>query len=226
MVADMTNPSTTVSPTTTTEEPSADDPRATLARAEDTARSVVAGVGADQRGLVTPCAAFDVRGMVAHLIGVLDRIAVIGRDGNVFAVPDRVDGLADDAWLERWDRAAAETMAAWADDARLDATVQVPWDTMTGRAALAIYTNELTVHTWDLAQTTGQQPAWDDGVLRTSLDAIHTHLPTAERTEFWAEVARQLPPGVPFDPPFGDAVPVADDAPLVNRVVAWNGRTP
>ncbi len=32
--------------------------------------------------------------------------------------------------------------------------------------------------------------------------------------------------GVAVIAPFGPAVPVADDAPLIDRLVAWNGRTP
>src|SRR6478609_5620880 len=99
----MTNPSSILRTTTAIATLPADDPRARLARAEDTARSVVAGIGADERDHATPCAGYDVRGLVSHLVAVLERIAVIGRDEDVFAVPDRVDGLADDAWLEQWD---------------------------------------------------------------------------------------------------------------------------
>ena len=55
---------------------------------------------------------------------------------------------------------------------------------------------------------------------------IRIQLPDADRGSLWAGVAASLPAGVPFSPPFADAVPVADDAPLVDQVVAWNGRQP
>jgi hypothetical protein len=35
-----------------------------------------------------------------------------------------------------------------------------------------------------------------------------------------------MPPGVPFAAPFGDAVEAAADAPMIDRLVAWNGRLP
>ena len=47
-----------------------------------------------------------------------------------------------------------------------------------------------------------------------------------QAAERFAQVAATLPAGVPFVPPFGEAVAVADDAPLIDRLVAWNGRTP
>jgi hypothetical protein len=36
-----------------------------------------------------------------------------------------------------------------------------------------------------------------------------------------------MPPALrDFADPFADAVPVSDDAPLIDRLVAWNGRRP
>mgnify|MGYP000535288204 CR=1 FL=1 len=32
--------------------------------------------------------------------------------------------------------------------------------------------------------------------------------------------------GVPWSPPFANAVPVPDDAPLIDRLAGWNGRRP
>ena len=39
------------------------------------------------------------------------------------------------------------------------------------------YTNEVTLHTWDLATATGQQPRWDPQVLQVSFDSIVPMLP-------------------------------------------------
>jgi uncharacterized protein (TIGR03086 family) len=197
-----------------------------LAAAVRTGGSVIADVRPDQMELPTPCPDFDVRDMIAHLVGVLDRVATIGRFGNVMAMPDRAEVVADDEWVARWTSAAHAVQEVWADDSLLDTEVQLPWTTMTGRAALAIYTNELTVHTWDLARATDQTPDWDPAAVETSMQAIRSELPDAERAAQWAEVAAQLPPGVPFDPPFADAVEVPADADPVDRLVAWNGRRP
>ena len=221
----MTNSSATSAPTATTAL-DADDPRAVLARAIATAGAVIDAVQPDQRALPTLCSDYDVRGMVAHLVSVLHRVTVIGRGGDIFTVSDRAELVADDGWLGQWNATADEVQEAWSDAARLEATVQVPWTTMSGTNALAVYTNEITVHTWDLAVATGQHPDWDGSVLAVSLRSIHEELPDAERAALWAEVSAQMPPGVPFDPPFADAVDVPADVPAIDRLVAWNGRRP
>jgi uncharacterized protein (TIGR03086 family) len=202
------------------------DPRDVLARAMATAAAAIGAVHPDQMELPTPCHDFDVQGLLAHLVAVLDRIVVIGNRGNVFEVPARSEILPDDRWPARWDATVHSALDAWADDDLLDAERQLPWTVLPGRDALAIYINELTVHTWDLAHATGQQPDWDDEVLTVSLQAIHGQLPDASRAAMWAEFASAAPEGVRFDAPFADAVEVDPDAPVIERLVAWNGRRP
>lgn len=63
----------------------------------------------------------------------------------------------------RGDRRLADRAgAAWADDAKLDALVEVPWGKIPGRFALAGYVQEILAHGWDRAKATGppaRQPA-------------------------------------------------------------------
>jgi uncharacterized protein (TIGR03086 family) len=221
--APMTN-DTSTAPTSATIDGS--DPRDVIASTMATAVEVIAAVRPEQMELPTPCPDYDVRGLIAHLVAVLDRIEMFGTQGDVGSVGVQSELLADDEWVSRWDATVHRVLDAWADDSRLDAEMRLPWRTMTGRPALAIYTNELTVHTWDLAHATGQHPAWDPEVLAVSSHAIHTELPGSERAAQWQEVAAQLPPGVPFTAPFADAVDVPADAAPVERLVAWNGRRP
>ena len=42
----------------------------------------------------------------------------------------------------------------------------------------------------------------------------------------WEEAKAQLPADYAWEDPFGPAIQVRDDAPLIERLVAWNGRTP
>ncbi len=212
--------------TNPTAEPPADlDPRPQLTQALATARAVVTDVGPDELPRPTPCGEMDVEALVGHLVAVVDRIEALGRRGDVGEVPPEVQ-VPLEGLPSRWDSAAEAAITAWSDDTTLDRQVRVPWDTLSGRDAVAIYVNELTVHTWDLARATDRSPVWDPDVVALSTTAIHQQLPSAERQAMWAEFAAHLPPEVPFAAPFGDAVAVPADAPAIDRLVAWNGRRP
>ena len=117
------------------------------------------------------------------------------------------------------------TSRSWPDEGLSDDR-QVPWGAFTGEQVLAVYTSELTVHTWDLARATGQQPDWDQDVVQTSWDAMQFQLPMADRTPMWDQARQYLPEGVPWTDPFANAVEISEDAPLIDRLAAWNGRTP
>jgi uncharacterized protein (TIGR03086 family) len=150
----------------------------------------------------------------------------MGRDRDPMAVSGEIDPVADDAWLETWLEAAADAEAAWRDDAALERTIVLPWATDTGAAALLGYVSEVTVHTWDIATATGQNPEWNDNVVRNALLLMHSWLPGGNRAEVFAEVREKM--GAPADmpAPFAEVVPVPADAPLIDQLVAWNGRTP
>jgi hypothetical protein len=51
-------------------------------------------------------------------------------------------------------------------------------------------------------------------------------LPMADRTPMWEAARQHLPEGVPWEDPFANAVEISEQAPLVDRLAAWNGRTP
>lgn len=202
------------------------DPRVRFSTAAGIAATVIAGTDPTQHPLATNCDGFDVGGLLGHLVFVGQRVAAAGRGENVFDGDPSVDTVASTDWVADWDAARAEIAQAWADDASLDSTVVLPWATMTGAETLDMWTSEVTTHTWDLARATGQQPVWDDDVCAASLTSIRRGLPTADRTEMWASFVESMPEGVPFTPPFGNAVPVADDAPVIDQLVAWTGRNP
>ena len=99
-----------------------------------------------------------------------------------------------------------------------------------GAHVLAIYVNEVIVHTWDLATATGQHPTWHDADVELALAAIRRELPDADRTAMWEAVRSSLPAEVlaaaPWSDPFANAVEVPDTARPVERLVAWQGRRP
>jgi len=203
------------------------DVRTVFSKAMATGGDVVAGVRPDQLDAPTPCTEYDVRTLVSHLIGVLERVTLMGRGGNPMAAPDKVVGLADDAWLAAWADATQRLQEAWADDESLTRLVRLPWAEQSGAATLASYCNEITVHTWDLASATGQRPAWDAEVVRTAWESIIRGLPGEGRAEMFAAAKAGMPePHRSRPDPFAAPVPVPDDAPLIDQLVAWNGRRP
>ena len=203
-----------------------DDPRAVFGRAVALASAVIDAVRPDQLDLPTPCTDMDARRLLGHLVMVLQRVAAAGRDEDPMTWPGEVTGLADDAWSSAWRAAAHDVQSVWNDDALLARPTRLPWTTVSGDETLRIYTNEVAVHTWDLARATGQQPSWDDRVVQVAFDCIRVALPAEGRMEMYAQVRAELPPQDEWDDPFGPAVAVPDDAPLIDRLVAWNGRDP
>lgn len=194
----------TVTPDTT------DDPRQSLLKAIALAGRTVAAVRPEQLDGPTPCTEFTVRRLAGHLVAVLRRIALAGRGGDVMSLPTVADDLADTEWQEAWDAAVREVEAAWADPAILGRTLTLPFGSLPGAAAAAVWTSEFTVHTWDMATATGQLPDWDPELVAISHAAMRRGLPTGPRD----------------GAPFGAAVDVDADAPAIDRLVAWCGRKP
>ena len=201
-----------------------DDSRTVFARAVALASAVIDAVEPEQLALPTPTE-MDVRQLLEHLVMVLRRVACAGRGEEPWSWPiDAPD--ADGRWSEAWREAAHDVQAAWTNDAVLTRPTTLPWGTFPGHDALDIYTNEVTVHTWDLARATGQQPEWDPAVIAVADAAIHSQLPLADRAPIWDAVKASLPPGVEWEDPFANAVDVPEDASAIHRLVAWNGRQP
>jgi len=146
-MTNMTEPNTT--------EPMT-DPRPIHRRAMAQTEVIVAAVQPGQLGLPTPCAEYDVRALLSHIVGGLNRVAIVGEGGDALARPARADGVPDDGWPAAYQAASQRARQAWSDNAKLDALVEVPWGKILGRFAIAGYVQEILTHGWDLAKATGQ----------------------------------------------------------------------
>jgi uncharacterized protein (TIGR03086 family) len=182
------------------------DPREIHQRAMAQTESIVAAVQPGQLGLPTPCTEYDVRALLSHTVGGLNRIALVGEGADALAVPARADGVPDDGWLAAYQRARARATAAWADDAKLDALVEVPWGKVPGRIAVSGYVQEILTHGWDLARATGQPADFPDGVAARGLGQARNQL-------------RGRSPG-----PFAPEQPVPHGAPAIDQLAAFLGR--
>jgi uncharacterized protein (TIGR03086 family) len=173
--------------------------------------SIVAEVGPGQLGLPTPCPEYDVRVLLSHMVGGLTRVAIAGEGGDALARPAQAGDVPDDGWLPAYRAATARATAAWADDATLDAMVEVPWGKIPGRFAIAGYIQEILTHGWDLARATGQPTELDPELAAWALTGARRVLPAEPRGG---------------DIPFGPVIEVPSDAGPYAQLAAWLGREP
>lgn len=192
---------------TTTPQPT--DPRPALTAALDQAGRLVHEVAADDLTRRTPCTEYDVRGLLSHLVAVEGRIAHILTGGTPLEVPSHVE-VPDDTWAQAWDTARTRLDAVLADDACLQGLVAHPVGEMPAPAAIGIYVSEVATHGWDLAMALGRRDELDDDVAAPVLGPIRRALPESGRDGM----------------PFGEPVPVGDDATPYDALVAWTGRDP
>ena len=215
----------TATDTTPAADTTTTDVRDLMARAVELTTSVVATVRPDHLALPTPCTDMDVRTLLVHLNEVLDRLACLGRGEPAFPVAERI-APTDDAVLATWLTAAAEQQQAWADASVLDTPMFLPWAQCDGREMLQGYLGELSTHTWDLARSIGVDIAWDDEVLAAGLATTQSWLPAEGRAERFAEIAARIGGGGEVRMPYGMAVPVSTEAPLIDQLVSHQGRDP
>jgi uncharacterized protein (TIGR03086 family) len=142
---------------------------------------VAAHVPADRMADKTPCTGWNVRELLGHLVATVDRARVVGEGGDPNPMPRVVTGVADDGWPDALRAAEARMKAVWADDARLDAPVTVPWGRVPGRAAVWGYAREALVHGWDLAVATGQDVEADPATAAAVLAEAKRSIPASPR---------------------------------------------
>ena len=186
------------------------DPRPLFGKALDQTARQIAAVRPGELGHRTPCADYDVRALLGHVLSVLRKLVRVSVGEDAREVPDVIDGIADDGWASAFAQARGEVERAWADDAMLDRTVTLPWATMPGRVALDAYTHELTAHSWDLAHATGRTADLDEDLAVRALAAFTEFAPPEERSERG---------------PFGPIVEAPEEADAYTRLAAFLGRS-
>jgi uncharacterized protein (TIGR03086 family) len=176
-----------------------------LARASSAMADLLDRVPADQWTAPTPCAEWDVRGVVAHLVGMNLVFTAMLTDAPM---PDpAADRLGDDP-AGAWRKAAAELQAAASRPGVLDLSKQTRLGTTTGRERIRWRIADLLTHTWDLRQATGIAVDLPDELVEQALAFAHDRLPNQSRAGR-----------------FGEPQPVSDTAPAIDRLAAFTGRT-
>ncbi|MGC5532306.1 TIGR03086 family metal-binding protein [Streptomyces sp. SR-10] len=178
----------------------------------------------------TPCPDYAVRELLGHLTGLATAFRDAARKdlGASTAVsPDAGLPVLDDDWREVLHRRLEEVAAAWRSPDAWTGMTRAGGVELPGEVAGAVALNELVVHGWDLARSTGQPYAAGEAELR-SCEAL---LAPAEDGPNGSPEDGSPEDGSPEDGSDGDSlfgppVPVPGDAPLLDRVIALTGRRP
>ena len=171
---------------------------------------VLAGITDDQLTWPHPCEKMPLDAMVAH-IGVLSLAfaAAAGKEfGPLTDTPPADDAALEADWRTAYPQHLATLAAAWKDPAAWEGMtraggVELPAEVM-GNVALA----EVVIHGWDVARAVGAPYDSDPATLRACLAHLEQFDPAGTEGMF------------------GPAVPTADSAGDLDRVVAMSGRDP
>jgi uncharacterized protein (TIGR03086 family) len=189
------------------------DEVATMRRVIEITGEVVDRIEPEQLDDPSPCAAWTVRDVLNHLVAGAEVFACCVRDGSISDVElgaILTNEVLGDDYRASFHRALDAALDAFAVPGAMDRIVAVPIGEMPARMAVNIAIVDVTTHAWDLAKATGQSTDLDPEVVGIAYRAAQTLLSDALRA-----TGR-----------FGPRVPVADDAPMADRLAAFTGRTP
>lgn len=172
---------------------------------------IVRNVKPDQLANQTPCAEYDVRRLVNHLLFWGPTLVGAGR-GEVVALPAESEtevDLAGDDWAAALEAHVGRAVAAWGEPGAWEGMTTIAGQQLPAEIVGGMVVGELVVHGWDLAKATGQHPEWDGELL----DYLH------------AEVARSAEQGRAMGV-YGPAVAVPAESSTLDRTLALSGRDP
>lgn len=182
-----------------------------LAAAQDLVRSRVAAITAGQWALATPCAKWNVRDLVVHLVEgsamALRLLQGLSADeaGAVFGAQHGLDLAAE------LDVALAEELTAFHGPGALEMTVHHRVGDLPGATFLQFRTSDYLLHRWDVARATGGDERLPEALVAKTWEAMQPMVPfIAETGQFGA----------------GPSDTLTSDAPLELRLLDLTGRRP
>jgi len=166
---------------------------------------LIEGVQEEQWSAVTPCSDWTVHALVNHLVGMnLVFAALLSNQ----APPERgTDRIGDDP-VGVYRDSASILIAAFDQPGVLERSYHGPLGTATGSDRLQIRLYDLLAHGWDLAHATGQPVELPSDLAEQALAFARVQLSTQPRTGR-------------FEP----AETISDDAPAIDRLAAFLGRS-
>ena len=184
-----------------------------LERASKTTRAILTNVAADQYDRDTPCASWDVRALVNHVIGSTRWFAETVTTG---VAPDSSHGeyqpdVTDGDIVAAYDTGIAAAISAFRSPGAMEKVLKLPFGEMPGSAFAMMATADQFQHAWDLARATGQPTDLDPDIAAQLLQFATAAIPDAFRG----------PDGVA---PFGPVVDATTAAATSDKLAGFLGR--
>lgn len=175
-----------------------------LERAFSSVAELIKGTESGEYSAPTPCTDWTVRELIAHLVGMNLVFTALMTEQSP---PQRTTDVLGDDSLAAYLDSSTRLLAAFDHPGALERSYQSPMGSATGQERLQIRMYDLLAHGWDLAQATGQQLEPLEDLAEQALQFVRRQLADQPRTGR-------------FDP----VQAIADDAPAIERLVAFLGR--
>lgn len=169
---------------------------------------LVAGITDDHLARPTPCTEYTVGKLVDHVDLVCQVFATRTANGTGGDAGDLAARFGP-GWREVIAGHVRELGSAWDDPGAWRGSTDLAGQELPNERWGKIALTELVVHGWDLAKATGQPFDLPEHTLRACLDHVAEFVPNAPLPDLW-----------------GPPVDAAEDAALLDRIVAITGRAP
>ena len=178
-----------------------------LEQSYDQTVKLVAGLTSADLDAPSPCAGWDVRATLNHMLGATWMFTLVNQGQT--ADEDAGDVIGDDASLAVT-AAAKENLASWRQPGAFEGDRSYSFGTFPATGAAMLNLGEVVVHNWDVAKATGQELVIDPAVGQMIYD-WGVSIPLSALRDHGA---------------FGPEVAVPASAPIVDRLVGLLGRQP
>jgi uncharacterized protein (TIGR03086 family) len=166
---------------------------------------IIAGIAPEQLDAATPCADWDVRALLNHLIGGNRMFLAMARDEPM---PDRGQDFIGADPLASFRASVADLTEAFGAPGFAERTITAMWfGEVPGVAIVGMRRNEFLLHGWDLAAATGQARDFDAEVVAAADAGLR---------------ARAIPRGSGHM--FDEEQPAPPGASAVDALAAYTGR--
>ena len=156
----------------------------------------------------TPDTDWRVRDLVAHVTEEQQWVPYLLAGTSIAEATAEIQPLRMDDLRAEWDLYSFAATAAWANTPE-DVLVHLSYDTVTMAEYLREQVSDVAIHTWDLARAIGADEMLDDELVAAVWTVFEPQADTLAASGLYAA-----------------PVPIPDDAPLQQRLLALTGRDP